>query len=248
MILSISNLFIITNPFEQFEIFIFWNFVHTLFLFYFDFFVIFIFLFGLGLSRLRFMNSMYQLLLHNLYIFILSLFHQHIGVKNSIKFMSLISTIFIFILFCNFIGLFPYGFAITSHMLVTFGLSVSIFVGIVIFSFWNHGLYFFSFFVPSNVPIFLLGFIILIEILSYLIRPFSLGIRLFANLLSGHTLLSLVSAFVFFLWKYYITLVFIPFLIIICIIGLEIGVAFIQSYVFTVLVCIYIADSFNIKH
>ena len=98
-------------------------------------FVIFIFLFGLGLSRLRFMNNMYQLLLHNLYIFILSLFHQHIGVKNSIKFMSLISTIFIFILFCNFIGLFPYGFAITSHMLVTFGLSVSIFVGIVIFSF-----------------------------------------------------------------------------------------------------------------
>jgi ATP synthase subunit 6 len=133
-------------------------------------------------------------------------------------------------------------------MIVTFGLSISLFISIIIFAFLNHGWKFFYIFVPSNVPAALLLFLILIEILSYFIRPFSLGIRLFANLLAGHTLLNLVSSFVFFLAKIYFILFFIPMLILCAIMGLEIGVAIIQSYVFTVLTCIYITDTYSVSH
>lgn len=235
------------NPFEQFEIFIV-GYLTTLSITYYNLFLFFCCLFLLNLNRIKILISFFQMFLKTLYDFNLSLINQHIGIKNAMKFFSFITSLFLFILLCNFIGLLPYGFTITSHMLVTFCLSISIFIAITIYGIVNHLFKFFLLFIPSNVPVFLLGFIILIEILSYFIRPFSLGIRLFANLLSGHTLLNLLSSFVFYLWNLFIFLAFIPFLFIFIIFGLEFAIAFIQSYVFVVLTCIYIADSYNVVH
>lgn len=144
----------------------------------------------------------------------------------------------------------PYSFTVTSHIVVTFTLSLSIFIGVTLIGLKIHGLHFFSFFVPQGAPKLLLPLLVVIEAISYTARAFSLAIRLFANMMSGHTLLKIIASFGWTL----ITmggialplLSVIPIALILAITGLEIGIAFLQAYVFTILTCIYLNDTIHL--
>jgi len=175
----------------------------------------------------------------------IDLIKQQIGLKAE-KFFPFIFIIFSFILISNFIGLTPYSFTVTGQFLITASLAFSIFIGIIIIGFLLHRLHFFTLFVPTGISKYLLPFLIFIEVTSYLIRPFSLSIRLFANMLAGHTLLHILAAFVFFIGKHNYLFMFLPFLFLFAITLLEFGIAFIQAYVFAILVCIYLNDSINL--
>ena len=164
------------------------------------------------------------------------------------KFFPLLYTIFILIFFLNFFSLSPYTTSVSGHIMITLSLSGSIFLGLIIIGILNNRSKFFLLFYPSNVPIFLLFFLIIIEVLSFIIRPFSLAIRLFANMLAGHTLLNIFATFSYFVSNNYIYLFFISFVFCLLITVLEVGVSLIQSYVFVVLLSIYISDITIIGH
>jgi F-type H+-transporting ATPase subunit a len=164
-------------------------------------------------------------------------------------FFPFMFTLFIFILINNLIGMIPYSFASTSHFILTFTLSFSIVLGATIMGFQTHGLKFFSLFVPAGCPLILLPLLVLIEFISYLARNISLGLRLAANILSGHMLLNILSGFTYKimgsgLLNFFLGLV--PFLFIIAFSGLELAIAFIQAQVFIVLSCSYIKDGIEL--
>jgi ATP synthase subunit 6 len=152
-------------------------------------------------------------------------------------------TLFTFILVSNLIGMTFYGFTTTSHIAVTFTLSFSFFIAVVALGFYMQSYKFLYLFVPSGAPKPMVPFLVLIEVISFLSRPFSLGIRLFANMMSGHTLLAILSGFTVAIINYNIFLGFLPIALITCIVGLEMFIAGLQAYVFTVLVCIYAKES-----
>jgi F-type H+-transporting ATPase subunit a len=161
------------------------------------------------------------------------------------KYFPFILTLFIFILFCNVLGMVPYSFTPTSHIVVTFAMAAFVFVGVTIIGFAKHGLHFLSLFVPKGVPFALLLLLVPIEIISYFIRPFSLSIRLFANMLAGHTMLKVFGGFVVMLgivggWA--------PLAFIVVFTGLELLIAFLQAYVFAILTCLYLNDAVHLHH
>ena len=157
--------------------------------------------------------------------------------------------LFLFIVTLNLIGLIPYSFTLTSHIVVTFALSVAIFIGINIIAIRIHGSTFLSLFFPKDTSI-LLGFLLVpVEIMSYFFRPISLGIRLFANMMAGHTLLKVFAGFAWTLMSCSGILFFahfVPLLVLFPLFGLELGVAMIQAFVFSVLTCIYLNDAINL--
>ena len=164
-------------------------------------------------------------------------------------FFPLMYVLFMFILVNNLIGLVPYSFASTSHFILTFSISFTIILGATILGFQKHGLKFFSLFVPSGCPLALLPLLVLIEFISYLSRNVSLGLRLAANILSGHMLLNILSGFTYNIINkglIYFFLGLIPLLFIIAFSGLEIGIAFIQAQVFVVLSSSYIKDGLEL--
>lgn len=167
------------------------------------------------------------------------------------KYLPFISTLFVFILTNNLIGLLPYSFTVTSHLIVTFTLSVSIFIGVIIIGCRKHKWQMLSIFLPANTSFLLALLLVPIEFISYIFKPISLGVRLFANLMAGHTLLKVIVGFSWSLLMLEdllsISHVF-PLLILILLMGLELGVALIQAYVFIVLTCIYLNDSVNLSH
>jgi F-type H+-transporting ATPase subunit a len=154
-------------------------------------------------------------------------------------------SLFMFVLFCNMIGMLPYSFTVTSHIIVTFALAAIIFVGVTIIGFINHGTGYFKLFIPSGVPLFLLPLIVIIEIISYLSRPVSLSVRLFANMMAGHTMLKVFGGFVISLG---VLGGLLPLSFTVALTGLEILIAFLQAYVFAILTCIYLNDALNLKH
>jgi ATP synthase subunit 6 len=154
----------------------------------------------------------------------------------------------VFILFSNLIGLLPYGFTITGHIILTFQIALSLFIGITIIGFYNNGVSFLNLFVPSGVPAALKPVLIVIEVFSYLIRPLSLSIRLFANMLAGHTLLNILGTFTFNVFKNYAIILILPVLFVFFIMTLEICIAFVQAYIFSILVCIYLNDAYATGH
>ena len=157
--------------------------------------------------------------------------------------------LFLFILCNNLIGMVPYSFASTSHFVTTFGLSFTIVIGATILGFIYHNIKFFSLFVPSGCPLGLLPLLVLIEFISYLSRNVSLGLRLGANILSGHMLLNILSGFTYNIMNYgflYFFLAFLPLMFIIAFSALELGIAFIQAQVFVVLSCSYIKDALEL--
>ena len=183
----------------------------------------------------------WQILAELSYEFIARLVSDNIG-KDGKPYFSLIFTIFMFVLFGNFLGMLPYSFTFTSHIAVTLSMALVIFVLVTIIAFLKHFMRFFSFFLPAGVPIFLAPLMIVIEVISYFTRPFSLSIRLFANMMAGHTLLKVVGGFVFPLG----ILGFVPLAGLVAITGLEFLIAFLQAYIFTILTCIYINDEINL--
>ncbi|HEX3863922.1 MAG TPA: F0F1 ATP synthase subunit A [Stellaceae bacterium] len=157
-------------------------------------------------------------------------------------FFPFVFTLFMFILFSNLFGLVPYSFTITSHIIVTFALALVVFVGVTIVGIAKHGTHFLRLFVPEGVPVVLLVLLVPIELLSYFIRPFTLSIRLFANMLAGHTMLGIFGGFAASIGF----LAIFPVGINILLVGLELLVAALQAYVFAILTCLYLRDALHL--
>ena len=180
---------------------------------------------------------------------ILSLVTDNIQSKDAQRFFPLVFTVFISILFINLTGLVPYSFTLTSHLIVTFAISLSIFIGINIVCARKHGLKMFALFLPPGTSLGLAFLLVPIEFISYIFKPISLSIRLFANMMAGHTLLKVIAGFGYTLMGLGGLLFFlhyVPLLILIPLFALEFGVALIQTFVFSILICIYINDAINL--
>lgn len=186
----------------------------------------------------------WQTLLESLYGSILNVVYENAGPKN-IKYFPLIFTTFIVILMCNLLGMIPYSFTVTSHIIVTFSAALAIFIGMNILGIIKHGKHFLSLFFPPGAPLVLALLLVIIEFVSYVFRVFSLSIRLFANLMSGHTLLKILSGFAWVTVSFW-GIFLIPIGIIFLITGLELMIACLQAYIFIVLLCIYINDAINL--
>ena len=183
-----------------------------------------------------------------IYSFGNSLVKEQVGEEGRVYF-PFIFTLFLWILANNLIGMVPYSFTTTSHFLVTFTLSFSIFIGITIIGFERHGLHFFSFLFPPGAPLILAPLLVVLELVSYCFRAISLGVRLFANMMAGHTLVKILAGFGWTMCKGPWTLLLlgsIPYMIVFALMGLEIGVAFLQAYVFTILCTIYLNDAIHL--
>lgn len=176
------------------------------------------------------------------YEFVANLLRDTVGNEGR-KFFPVVFTLFMFILFGNFLGMLPYGFTYTSHIIVTFAMALVVFVGVTILGFVKHGMHFFSFFVPPGVSVVLWPLMIPIEIISYLSRPVSLAVRLFANLTAGHTMLKVFAGFIISLGVVGGVL---PLAFVVALTGLELLIAFLQAYVFTILTCFYINDALKL--
>ena len=178
------------------------------------------------------------------YEFVANMVRDNVGAAGQ-RYFPFVFSLFMFVLFCNMLGMTPYSFTVTSHIIVTFALAAFIFIGVTIIGFIRHGFGFLKFFVPSGVPMALLPLLVVIEIISYLTRPMSLSVRLFANMMAGHTMLKVFGAFVVALgliggWA--------PLAFMVIFTGLEVLVAFLQAYVFAILTCIYLNDALHMHH
>ena len=175
------------------------------------------------------------------YEFIANMISDNIGEKGH-KFFPLIFTLFAFILFGNMLGMLPYGFTFTSHIIVTFVLAIFIFLFVTLLGIFIHGFKFFGLFVPKGVPMLMLPLMVPIEIISYLSRPISLSVRLFANMMAGHTMLKIFAGFIVPLGIFGIA----PLMVDVALTALEVLIAFLQAYVFTILTCLYLNESINL--
>ena len=168
--------------------------------------------------------------------------------RTGMRFFPLVFSIFMFVLICNLVGLIPYSFTVTSHIIVTAALALLVFFTVVIVGLKEHGLHFFKLFVPSDVPIYILPLVVAIEIISFLTRPLSHSVRLFANMLAGHITLNVFGGFVVMLLGAGAAtkvLAVLPFAMTIGLDALELLVAFLQAYVFAMLTCMYLNDALH---
>lgn len=192
--------------------------------------------------------SRWQSVVEMTYQFVGSLVEEQIGGEGR-KYFPLILTTFLFLLSTNLVGMIPYSFTATSHLAVTFGLSLSLFIGITTVGFQHHGIHFFSFLLPKGAPLPLAPLLVVLELVSYCFRAISLGVRLFANMMAGHTLVKIISSFAWTMLSLGGILgaaSAIPVVIVFALTGLEIGVACLQAYVFTILICIYLNDAIHL--
>lgn len=196
----------------------------------------------------KFIPNVYQQVFEGIYNVVIELVYSNIGKKGK-DFIPLIFTIFFLLLCCNLIGIIPYSFTITSHLSITFYLALTLYVGYNIIGIRTHKLNFLNLLLPSGSSIFLVPLLVPIELVSYIFRVISLPVRLFANMMAGHTLLKVIASFS---WKmlngnFLIFLShFIPLILLILLIGLELAVGVIQAFVFTILTCMYINDALNL--
>ena len=198
----------------------------------------------IGTKKKTLIPSKMQLVAEMSYTFVAKMINDTAG-SSAKSFFPFIFTLFMFVLFANMVGMLPYSFTVTSHIIVTFVLAAIVFVGVTSIGFVKHGFKYLELFVPKGVPIVLLPLIVIIEIISYLSRPVSLSVRLFANMMAGHTMLKVFGGFVVSLgllggW--------LPLGFSVALTGLEILVAFLQAYVFAILTCIYLNDALNLHH
>jgi len=175
------------------------------------------------------------------YEFISNMVSDNIGDKGR-KFFPLIFTLFTFLLFGNMLGMLPYSFTFTSHIIVTFVLAMFIFLLVTLLGIFIHGFKFFGLFVPKGVPMLMLPLMIPIEIISYLSRPISLSVRLFANMMAGHTMLKIFAGFIVPLGIFGVA----PLMVDVALTALEVLIAFLQAYVFTILTCLYLNEAINL--
>ena len=197
-----------------------------------------------GTKEKKIVPNKIQLIAEMFYTFVAKMISDTAGSKAK-PYFPFIFTLFMFVLLCNMIGMLPYSFTVTSHIIVTLVMALFIFIAVTIIGFVKHGFKYLSIFVPKGVPVVLLPLITIIEIISYLSRPVSLSVRLFANMMAGHTMLKVFGSFVISLgllggW--------LPLSFSVALTGLEILVAFLQAYVFAILTCIYLNDALNLHH
>lgn len=185
-----------------------------------------------------------QSVVEMLYEFVAGILRDSAG-KEAMRFFPLIFTLFIFILIGNMLGMVPGSFTFTSHIIVTFFMAVAVFIGVTVLGFVIHGAHFLTFFVPHGAPKAMLPLLVPIEILSYCVRPISLSVRLFVNMMAGHTMMKVFAGFVISLGSYYVLPGIFPLIIAVALTGFEIAVAFLQAYIFTVLTCIYLHDAIH---
>jgi F-type H+-transporting ATPase subunit a len=242
------------SPLDQFEILVF----HPFFIFnsidlsitnvtIYGFLVVvyFLSLYYFSFYRAKIIPNRWQYFIESLYNFVLDTLKQQVGTKGQLYFPVLF-LVFIFILFANLVGMTPFGYTLTSHIIITFMIGFSIFFGIVLIGVIRLKKHFIDLFIPGQgLPKLLVPMIIIIEVLSYLIRPFSISIRLFANIMAGHTLLTILAQFTYILFNTKIWMGVLPFLVILAVTCLELFIACLQAYVFIVLLAIYFNDSLS---
>lgn len=194
-----------------------------------------------GVRRGALVPGYWQSMVEVYYEFVSNMVRENIGTKGR-AFFPFIFTLFTFLLFSNLLGMWPYhGFTVTSHIIVTFGLAIVIFIGATLVGFMKHGLHFLHLFVPEGAPKVLIPLLILIELMSYLARPITLSLRLAGNMMAGHVLLKVVAGFILPMALFGV----LPLLLLIIFVGFEFLVAVLQAYVFALLVCIYLNDAVN---
>lgn len=194
-----------------------------------------------GMRRSALVPGRWQSMVELSYIFIANLIKDTVGSEGR-PYFPFIFTVFMFVLFGNLFGMLPYTFTFTSHIVVTFTMALFVFLGVTLIAIAKHKMHFFSFFMPPGVPMYMAPILIPIEIISYLSRPISLSVRLFANMLAGHTLMKVFAGFIFALGVFGIA----PWAFIVALTGLEIVIAFLQAYVFTILTCLYLNDALHL--
>ena len=195
----------------------------------------------LSIKNKSLIPSRFQSISEIFYEFIANMVSDNIGDKGR-KFFPLIFTLFTFLLFGNMLGMLPYSFTFTSHIIVTFVLAMFIFLLVTLLGIFIHGFKFFGLFVPKGVPMIMLPLMIPIEIISYLSRPISLSVRLFANMMAGHTMLKIFAGFIVPLGIFGVA----PLMVDVALTALEVLIAFLLSYVFTILTCLYLNESINL--
>ena len=194
----------------------------------------------LSMRRRSLVPGRWQSLAEIFYEFIAGMIRDNVGAEGR-KYFPYIFTLFMFILFGNLIGLIPYSFTFTSHIIVTFGIAMAVFVGVTIIGFVKHGWRFFGLLLPQGVPWYIAPLLVPIELLSYFTRPVSLSLRLFANMTAGHTMLKVFAGFVAAIGMFG----FVPLIFVAALTGLEFLIACLQAYVFTILSCIYLNDALH---
>ena len=175
------------------------------------------------------------------YEFIANMLRENVGSQGR-QYFPFVFTLFMFIVTSNLLGLLPYSFTVTSHIVITFAMAIVVFLGVTVIGLIKHKLHFFSFFVPQGVPMALIPILVPIEVISYLARPVSLSLRLFANMMAGHTLLKVFGGFVVVLGIFGVA----PLLFVVALYALELIVAVLQAYVFTILTCLYLNDALHL--
>ncbi|MCW0233570.1 MAG: F0F1 ATP synthase subunit A [Ferrovibrio sp.] len=184
------------------------------------------------------------------YEFVANMVRENVG-PNGRQYFPFIFSLFIFVLMANMLGMVPYSFTVTSHIIVTFALAIVVFLGITAIAIARNGIHFFTHFMPAGVPMWLAPIIVPIEIISYLSRPISLSLRLCANMLAGHTTLKVFAGFVVSMIGMGGVLSasgILPLIMVTALTALEFLIAFLQAYVFAILTCLYLAEAVNMEH
>lgn len=194
-----------------------------------------------GANKAAMIPGRFQAMSELFYEFIANMIRDNVGSAGK-KYFPFIFTLFIFTLFGNLLGLIPYGFTFTSHIAVTFFMALVVFLAVTLIGIFKHGLHFFSLFFPHGAPLFTAPILIPIEVVSYLSRPISLSVRLFANMTVGHVLLKVLAGFVVALGIFGV----IPLAVLVAITALEVLIALLQAYIFTILCCIYLNDALHL--
>ena len=195
-----------------------------------------------GMRKSALVPGRWQSMAELSYVFIANMLKDTVGSEGR-PYFPFVFTIFMFVLVGNMWGMMPYSFTFTSHIAVTFAMALFIFVGVTLIAIAKHKLHFLAFFMPPGVPMYMAPLLVPIEIISYLSRPISLSVRLFANMLAGHTLLKVFAGFIISLG---IAAGWLPFVFVVALTGLEFVIAFLQAFVFTILTCLYLNDALHL--
>jgi ATP synthase subunit 6 len=256
---NLSNNFLMAAPLEQFDIlnlfsFGLFNVTNANFFLIFTFVMVSLFFYNYTQVSAWIPAHNYKLIyvLELIYQELMVIVFRNINLLVGQVYFPWLVFIFVVIASLNLVGMIPYAFTITSHIIMTFALSFILFVGINVRAVIDKGLSFFGLFLPSGAPLVIAPFLVVIELISYIARVFSLAIRLFANMMAGHTLLKILIGFSFLIASQNITsswpllfVAFIPFFLVFLITFLEVAIALLQGYVFTVLLCLYIKDLYT---
>ncbi len=196
--------------------------------------------------RPQLVPTRFQFIGESLHRFVSQMITDNVG-KEGLPYLPYMMSLFLFVLMGNFLGMIPYGFTFTSHIIVTFMLALIVFISVTILGFIKHGTHFLRLFCPAGTPIYIMPLLVPVEIMSYFTRPVSLSVRLFANMMAGHAMLKIFAGFVIILaGTKLFPVAALPFVVNLAVVGFEFLVAFLQAYVFTVLTCIYLNDAIHL--